>query len=231
MAEAARDLEIPYTTYVGYEKGDREPNSEMLIKISNYYGVSVDYLICRSNDRVDERVLDIVNEIDDDILQETGGNLLLAINMQKERNRRSEKTDVFSIPGILPLPRLIPKPRLGTIACGTPIMSEENFDGFDLTPDTIDCDFTLIAQGDSMIGARIHDGDIVYVKHQEVVDNGQIAVVMIDDEKTLKRFYKNGDKVTLLPENPAYEPMVYVGQELENIRILGRAVAFSSYIR
>lgn len=144
---------------------------------------------------------------------------------------RQPTPDVFAIPGILPLPRLIPKPRLGTIACGTPIMSEENFDGYDLTPDTIDCDFTLIAQGDSMIGARIHDGDIVYVKHQEVVDNGQIAVIMIDDEKTLKRFYKNGDKVTLLPENPAYEPMVYVGRELENIRILGRAVAFSSYIR
>lgn len=146
-------------------------------------------------------------------------------------NLSPDEEDPLTIPGIFPLPRTVKKPRLGKIACGEPILTEENFDGYDAVPIEINCDFTLVAQGDSMIGARIFDGDIVYIRHQNIVENGQIAVVMIDGEKTLKRFYKKGDTVTLMPENPNYEPLVYVGEELQDIRILGRAVGFTSYIR
>lgn len=83
-----------------------------------------------------------------------------------------------------------------------------------------------------MLGARvqIHDGDLVYIRQQDDVDNGTIAAVLINEEATLKRVYKQPDKLILQPENPDFEPMVYIGQELENIRILGKAIAFVSRI-
>lgn len=88
----------------------------------------------------------------------------------------------------------------------------------------------MTARGDSMVGARIKDGDIVFIRQQEMVNNGEIAAVIINDEVTLKRwyFYPNKQKLVLSPENPAYEPFVYVGEELNEIRCLGRAIAFMS---
>ena len=133
--------------------------------------------------------------------------------------------------GFLAIPHMVKKPRLGVIACGEPIMAEENFDGYDDVPDYIRCDFTLKCKGDSMVGARINDGDIVYIRQQPDVENGQIAAVMEDGEKTLKRVYKYPNKVILQPENPKYPPIVYVGEELNAFRILGKAVGFTSMIK
>ena len=82
-----------------------------------------------------------------------------------------------------------------------------------------------------MIGARIHDGDIVYIRQQPDVENGEIAAVMIEDEATLKRVYKKGSSVILQPENPAYEPLVFVREEINQIRILGKAVCFLSSVK
>ena len=138
--------------------------------------------------------------------------------------------DYNSIPGIMPLPKTVKRPRLGAIACGEPILAEENFDGYDDVPDGIPCDFTLICEGDSMINARIHDGDIVYIKQQPTVENGQIAAIMIDGETTLKRVYIDGDRLTTIPENPAYKPHTYIGEELNNIRIIGLATGFTSIL-
>lgn len=133
--------------------------------------------------------------------------------------------------GLSPLPSTIKKPRLGRVACGDPILADENIEGYDDVPDYVNCDFTLLCEGDSMIGARIYDGDTVYVKLQETVENGQIAVVRIGDETTLKRFYRNGDTVTLMPENPKFAPLTFVKEQINDIRILGRAVAFTSLIK
>lgn len=132
---------------------------------------------------------------------------------------------------IMPLPKMVKKPRLGKIACGEPILTEENFEGYDDVPENIKCDFTLQCQGDSMINARINDGDIVYIKCQPTVENGQIAAVMVNNETTLKRVFLYQDKVILQAENPKYEPWVYVGEELNSIRILGKAVGFFSYLK
>lgn len=89
-----------------------------------------------------------------------------------------------------PVPKMVKRPRLGVISCGDPIMSEENFDGYDDVPEHINCDFTLTCEGDSMIGARICDGDTVYIKQQPTVENGQIAAVLIEgSEKLLKRVH------------------------------------------
>ena len=138
--------------------------------------------------------------------------------------------DLYSIPGINPIPKTYKRPRLGTIACGEPILAEENIETYDDIPDNIKCDFTLVCKGDSMINARINDGDIVYIKQRSQVDNGEIAAVLIDNEATLKRVYIYEDKVVLQPENTKYPPFVYTKEEMNNIRILGKAVGFTSLL-
>lgn len=133
----------------------------------------------------------------------------------------------FSLP-----PKTVKKPRLGRISCGKPIDSEENFDGYDDVPDSIQCDFTLICEGDSMIGARIHDGDVVYIRQQPTVESGQIAAVLVDGEgKLLKRVYHDGDRLTLSAENPAYPPLIFVREEINRVMIIGKAVGFTSVIK
>ncbi|MBR2474805.1 MAG: helix-turn-helix domain-containing protein [Clostridia bacterium] len=121
---------------------------------------------------------------------------------------------------------------LGEIACGKPIYASEDFETYVEAASDINADFCLTARGDSMIGARIHDGDVVFIKEQPIVENGQIAAVIIDDEATLKRwyYYPDKNKLVLNPENPKYEPLVYVGEELNTIRCLGRAVCFMSKV-
>ena len=142
----------------------------------------------------------------------------------------SYNNDIFSIPGINPIPKTYKRPRLGTITCGEPILAEENIEAYDDIPDSIKCDFTLICKGDSMVNARINDGDIVYIKQQSQVDNGEIAAVLIDNEATLKRVYIYEDKVVLQPENTKYPPFVYTKEDMNNIRILGKAVGFTSLL-
>lgn len=142
----------------------------------------------------------------------------------------SYNNDIFSIPGINPIPKTYKRPRLGTIACGEPILAEENIEAYDDIPDSIKCDFTLICKGDSMVNARINDGDIVYIKQQSQVDNVEIAAVLIDNEATLKRVYIYEDKVVLQPENTKYPPFVYTKEDMNNIRILGKAVGFTSLL-
>lgn len=124
-------------------------------------------------------------------------------------------------------------PMLGEIACGKPIIAEETFECYVEAGANIKCDFCLRAKGDSMINARIFDGDIVFIRQQSIVNNGEIAAVIIGDEATLKRVYLNQaeGKLVLQAENPAYEPLVYVGEELDHIRILGKAVAFQSDVK
>ena len=123
-------------------------------------------------------------------------------------------------------------PVLGEIACGNPIFATEEHESYIAADGGLDADFCLVAHGDSMIGARINDGDIIFIRSQETVNNGEIAAVIINDEATLKRVYYYPDeaKLILSPENPRYAPLVYIGEELSHIRIIGKAVAFQSAI-
>ena len=168
-----------------------------------------------------------------------------------ENNLRSPKVDVVSqyadllgisvdyladnsLPAgdnILPMPKMITVPLLGAIACGEPILAAENIEGDVAMPEHVIADFALRCKGDSMIEARIYDGDIVYIRQQPSVENGEIAAVLIGDEATLKRVYVHPDKLVLSPANHNYEPFIYVGEEINNIRILGKAVAFTSAVR
>ena len=129
-------------------------------------------------------------------------------------------------PGFQPLPEMVKVPLIGRIACGQPITAEENVEGLVDAPKNVHCDFALRCEGDSMIDAGISEGDIVFIRSQPEVNNGQIAAVRIGDEATLKRVYWDGKVLQLLPENRSYPPMVFSGQELEQIHIEGLAVAF-----
>ncbi len=132
----------------------------------------------------------------------------------------------------IPLPdglepaRCRPFPVLGDIACGSPILALENTEDFISAPEDTNADFILIAKGDSMIDARIFDGDEVFIRRTDMVNNGEIAAVILDDEATLKRFYYDPEnaRLVLQPENPKYEPMIYEGEDLNRVRIVGQAV-------
>ncbi len=117
-------------------------------------------------------------------------------------------------------------PILGKIACGEPIFADEERGRYTLVSG-VNADFALEAQGDSMIGDRIYNGDVVFCRNQPTVDNGEIAVVIIKDEATLKHFFYYPDRglVILKASNPAYEDLIYMDDELADIRILGKAIA------
>ena len=128
------------------------------------------------------------------------------------------------------MPNTYKVPLIGTIACGQPILAVEDADEIVEVPENVRADFALRCKGDSMIEARIYDGDIVYIRSQPEVENGQIAAVRIGDEATLKKVRVYPDMLILEPANQAYEPLVYRGEELNDIEILGKAVAFTSVI-
>lgn len=132
---------------------------------------------------------------------------------------------------IIPMPAVDRIPLLGAIACGEPILAEEHIEDIVDLPRHIKADFALTCKGDSMINARIFDGDIVYIRQQETVENGEIAAVLIDGEATLKRIHLFKDHIVLEPENPMYKPLAYWNEDMNNVRILGKAVAFTSTIR
>lgn len=126
-------------------------------------------------------------------------------------------------PGFSPLPEMASVPLVGQIACGQPITAEENLEGYVSIPSAWHATFTLMCKGDSM-EPRIKDGDLVAIRSQPSVENGEIAAVRIDCEATLKHVYLYPDKIVLQPENPRYEPIVKIGEEMNDVHIEGKAV-------
>lgn len=133
-------------------------------------------------------------------------------------------------PGFEPMPKMKKIPLIGSIACGDPITAEQNIEKMVDVPENIRCDFSLTCHGDSMVDAGIHDKDVVYIRIQPEVENGEIAAVRIDGEATLKRVYYNPGTLTLMPANPAYAPMVYTGSQLEEVHIEGKAVGWTHWV-
>lgn len=180
MKEAATKLEMPYTTYVNYEKGTREPNSETLIKLSRFFGTSIDYLL-------------------------------------------GKPESDFIPPGFEPLPEMESVPLVGRIACGQPITAEENLEGYVSIPAAWHATFTLQCRGDSM-EPTIHDGDLVAIRKDVQIENGQVAAVRIGDEATLKHIYLHEDYIELRPENPTYSSIIRRKEEMNDVTIEGKAV-------
>lgn len=139
---------------------------------------------------------------------------LMGIDTAKER----------SIPaGFQPLPKLDRIPRVGQIACGTPILAEENVEAYDEVPSDWHADFTLLCQGDSM-EPKIKDGDVVAIHSQPMVENGEVAAVLIDGEATLKRVFLFDDHIELRAENPTFPTILRIGEDMNTITIEGKAV-------
>lgn len=134
-------------------------------------------------------------------------------------------------PGFEPLPKMVKRPLVGSIACGEPITAEENIEDYVDVPENVQCDFCLRCKGDSMIDAGIHDGDVVYIHITPQVENGQIAAVRIDGEATLKRVFwdEHQQVLQLNPCNAAMSPMVFTGPVLDTVHIEGKAVGFTHW--
>ena len=132
----------------------------------------------------------------------------------------------FPPPGFEPLPEMVRVPLVGSIACGTPITAEQNIECYIGVPAAWHADFALTCHGSSM-APTICDGDIVCIRRQPEVEQGEIAAVRIGEEATLKHFHRQGETVMLLADNTAVcPPMVFAGPQLEEIQIEGRAVGF-----
>jgi len=183
MKETAEKLGMPYTTYVNYEKGTREPNSETLIQLANFFGTSIDYLLGK-NDYLGAQPVP---------------------------------------PGFQPMPEMTEVPLIGRIACGEPITAEENIEDYVSVPVAWHATFTLLCEGDSM-EPRIKNGDLVAIRSQPIVENGEIAAVRIGDEATLKRVYLFEDHIELRAENPDFATIIRIGEAMNDIKIEGKAV-------
>lgn len=156
---------------------------------------------------------------------------LMGYDVPMEADRPDPKPSAAPIPpGFIPMPKMKKVPLIGAIACGDPITAQQNREGDVDVPEDVRCDFALKCHGDSMVGAGIHDGDVVYIHIQPEVENGEIAAVRIGDEATLKRVYYSGDTLTLMPANAAYAPLVYTGETLNEVKIEGRAVGWTHWV-
>ena len=142
------------------------------------------------------------------------------------------ESDIPQLPNIFPISKKR-IPFLGQIACGEPIFCNEDRESYVVAGADVRADFCLKARGDSMTGARIMDGDVVFIQKDAELVNGQIYAVEIDDEATLKRVYYDeaAQELRLLAENPKYPTMVYSGERLAHVHVLGKAIAPSPCLR
>jgi repressor LexA len=260
--EFAAEMGLPYTTYNSYETGKRAPDFDMLSRFADYFQVSVDYLLGRSDDPEPEqkqkgpllptlamnlRYYRLASHLSTSqaakLADVPAGTWLSweqgkALPSDEELARAAEVIGVSvsdlgrdaeraeeTIPGLYPVKKKR-FPVLGKVACGEPIFAEEDRETSIMASADINADFCLIAQGDSMTGAHIEDGDIVFIRQMPTVPNGKIAVVLIEDEATLKYIEYRPEQATLIltPANPAFRTQIYTGEELNQIRVLGMAV-------
>lgn len=144
-----------------------------------------------------------------------------------DRRLTEDSMEVPLIPSVARPVTTMRLPVLGNVACGEPIFANEEHEAYVEVDNKIKADFCLTAKGDSMINARIFDGDLLLVRQQDIVDDGEIAVVLVEDEATVKRVYydRENNILTLVPENPTYKPMRFIGEQLNQIRIIGKVLA------
>lgn len=210
-------------------------------EFANISGLSKGYISMLEKNKHPQNNKEIIPSIDtfnkvakamnitlNDILEAVNSKQLIDLS-NEEHTDNNEDTKTFD--DIFPI-SVKKFPLLGEIACGEPIFANEERESYILAGTDINADFCLKARGDSMMGARILDGDIVFIKKTSMVDNGDIAAVAVDDEVLLKRFEytKEENILALHSENPRYKTIRYTGEQLNHIRVLGKAVAFQSDI-
>lgn len=182
MKETALQLGMPYTTYVSYEKGQREPNSDVLIKFADFYDTTVDFIL----------------------------------GVEKDIDIPAATTGVMI-------------PVLGYVRAGVPMTAVENIvDYEEISKDDAAKGehFGLVVKGDSM-EPRFAEGDVVIVRKQETVENGEIAVVLVNgDDATVKKFYRSDNGIKLVSTNPTYDPFFFTPDEVNSlpVQVIGRVV-------
>ena len=200
----AIELGISRGTVSNWKSNGTFPNSEILQKIADYFSVSVDYLLTGETKKSPDSELS-----EDD-------------NINKIINALKNNTDILSV---IPTRKV---PILGSIACGTPILAEQNIDGYLDVEVRSNVTFALNCKGDSM-APKLLDEDVVLIHRQPVVENGETAAVLIGEEATLKRVYIRENSIILAPENLNYEPIHLTGEEMSNVSILGKVVGYVRY--
>lgn len=151
------------------------------------------------------------------------------IGIDDEDNRSTAPAPRPIPKGFIEMPEMVQVPLIGSIACGTPITAEQNVKSYIGVPAAWHADFALECHGDSM-APTICDGDVVCIRSQPEVEQGQIAAVRIGEEATLKHCYYQNGTLTLMPANAAYAPMVYTGPELNDVQIEGKAVGWTHWV-
>jgi len=182
--ELAKLISTSRSSLTYWELGKRNPDFVTLKKLANYFNVSTDYLLGRTDNPY--YLLPDADSIDYD--------------------------------------ESIPIPIYGEVRAGKPMFAHEELLGYEYLPKDFARGgdyFFLRVKGDSMINEGIKENDLVLVRKQPVLENGQIGVVIVNNEATIKKFYRNGNVIILKPENPAYEPKAY---PIENVYIVGRVV-------
>ena len=148
---------------------------------------------------------------------------LMGYDVPMEPQGENASTKPTTPPGFQPMPEMATVPIVGRIACGTPILAEQNIEGSACVPARWRATFSLVCKGDSM-EPKIHDGDLVAIRKQPEVENGEIAAVRIGEEATLKRVYKREGFLELRPENSNYEFIILIGEKMAEATIEGKAV-------
>lgn len=193
---------ISTSTLSEWKNGKYTPKTDKLQKIADYFNVPVEYLLTGEKKSPD-------NMSEDD-------------NINKIINALKNNPDVLSVSPTRKVPIV------GSIACGTPILAEQNIDGYLDVEVRSNVDFALTCKGDSMAPKLLNE-DIVLIHRQPVVDNGETAAVLIGEEATLKRVYIRDNSIILAPENLNYEPIHLTGEDMSNVSILGKVVGYVRY--
>lgn len=190
----ADELKLSKSSVNMYERGEREPGFETMETIADLFNVDMNYLYGRTDIKIADPV-----------------------------TPKHSTSPTPIPPGFEPMPKMDWVPLVGRIACGTPITAEENVEQMVCVPSRWHSTFTLTCKGDSM-EPRIHDGDLVAIRSQPEVEQGEIAAVRIGDEATLKHVYLHENFIELRPENPAFESIILTKEEMNTVVIEGKAV-------
>lgn len=209
-------LHVSRGTVAMWEIGRNIPPTEMLAELSEIFNCSVDYLLGKTDTRVDDALLDLVNTIPDDLLQQHGN--------VHDALRAMRQSDLP--PSVCPIDRLHRQrvPMIGGVAAGLPIEDPEEVGVYVDSP--VNADAAITVHGDSMIPTYL-DGDLVYIKCRDDVPEGAVAVVFMDDEAVIKHVYKRPTGLTLWSDNPAYPPMFIEFDDYARVRIFGVPVGYT----
>ena len=213
QAQLAKKLHVTQGAISQWENNSTRPDMDLLAKLALLFNCTIDFLLGKSEARTDDQLLDVVNTLPDEVLEKQGNVL-----------------DAMRKAGIKPLADMHHQrvPLIGKVAAGVPIMAETDYDTFVDAP--IDCDAALEVEGDSMVPTYL-PGDILYIKHRPDVNDGQVAVVLVDDSAAVKHVYHMPDGILLTSDNSDYPPMHIKGEEHDYIAIYGVPVGYTRMYR